>query len=443
MIGYARASDLSVTAGRARLSLATADALTPTGPVVRPSFFSGLLSRPDAMAAALLAVADVAATSYYDLSARSASLDPVVTASGDRLRFEAFSRCNGVYARFDLLGDGIDAGEVGFGTTNVDINPPLRQSLASTQLADLLHLDVGDEGLAVSTPAQTHLERPVDLPDRWIRGFAEVPTIAAQMRLVAECARLPTMTFLASLPPGAPGPTIHYAPGPRGLQPSAIRRAADVRLAGTSRLSAARRIMRFADRMRAYGHDSGASGWVFDIPGGRVTFLISAEPYRGFSGEGGLLRVLSDVDDDGLSAVAACLSWQPVIDAETISQEAGLTRSRADGALAVFAVSGRIGFDLVDGAWFHRELPLDPTRVTTDHARLTRARELVSSGQAVLTDGAWRVVADGAVHWVREGGGILHCTCQWHARYGHSRGPCTHELAARLLLARQGEGEEG
>ncbi|MFM9653738.1 SWIM zinc finger family protein, partial [Streptomyces galilaeus] len=91
--------------------------------------------------------------------------------------------------------------------------------------------------------------------------------------------------------------------------------------------------------------------------------------YRGFSGEGGLLRVLSDVDDDGLSAVAACLSWQPVIDAETNSQEAGLTRSRADGALAVFAVSGRIGFDLVDGAWFHRELPLDPTRVTTDHAR--------------------------------------------------------------------------
>ncbi|WP_058629811.1 hypothetical protein [Microbacterium testaceum] len=435
MIGYARASDLSLTADGARLSLATADALTPAGPVVRPSFFSGFVSRPDAVAAALLAVADVAATSYYELSARRASLDPVVTASGDRLRFEAFSRCNGVYARFDLLSDGIDAGEVGYGTTNVDINPPLRHALASTQLADLLHLDVGEGGLAVATAEQTHLERPVDLPDRWIRGFAEVPTIAARMRLVAEVDRLPTMTFLASLRSGAPGPTVHYAPGPRGLQPSAVRRESDVRLAGTSRLSAARRVMRFAHRMRAYAHDSGASGWVVDVPGGRVTFIITAEPYRGFSGEGGLLHALGDVDDDGLSAVAACLAWQPVIDADAIARETSLTRRRVDGALAVFAVSGRVGFDLAEGAWFHRELPLDPSRVGGDHARLERARELVSSEQTVLTEGMCRVVADGAVHWVRESGGILHCTCRWHARYGHSRGPCAHELAARLLFA--------
>lgn len=441
MTGYARASDLFVAGAGARLSLATADALTPAGPVLRPSFFSGFVSRPDAVAAALLAVADVAATSYYDLSARRASLDPVVTASGDRLRFEAFSRCNGVYARFDLLSDGIDAGEVGYGTTNVDINPPLRHALASTQLADLLHLDVGEGGLIVATPAQTHVERPVDLPDRWIRGFAEVPALAAQMRLVAELDRLPTMTFLASLPSGAPGPTVHYAPGLRGLQPSAVRRESDVRLAGTSRLSAARRVMRFTQRMRAYAHDSGSSGWVLDIPGGRITFMITAEPYRGFSGEGGLLHVLSDADDDGMSAVAARLAWQPVIDADAIARETGLTRHRVDGALAVFAVSGRVGFDLVDDAWFHRELPLDPSRVTNDHARLERARQLVSAGQAVLTDGVWRVVADGAVHWVRESGGILHCTCQWHARYGHSRGPCAHELAARLLLARPEEGD--
>src|SRR5207244_2600771 len=81
------------------------------------------LTRPDVAAAALLAVADVAATTYADfgLAKRIAHLDPVVTASGDRLRFESFSACNGVHARFDLLPAGIDSGEAGFGSTNVDI----------------------------------------------------------------------------------------------------------------------------------------------------------------------------------------------------------------------------------------------------------------------------------------------------------------------------------
>jgi hypothetical protein len=50
-------------------------------------------------------LADVAASRYADLgvAARLAALDPVVTASGDRLRFESFSACNSVYARLDLL----------------------------------------------------------------------------------------------------------------------------------------------------------------------------------------------------------------------------------------------------------------------------------------------------------------------------------------------------
>ena len=93
---------------------------------------------------------------YADLglAKRLANLDPVVTASGDRLRFESFSACNGVYARFDLMPDGIDSGEVGFGTTNVDINPPLRAALASVPRGELLHLAVGSDELRVVHPGR-------------------------------------------------------------------------------------------------------------------------------------------------------------------------------------------------------------------------------------------------------------------------------------------------
>lgn len=48
------------------------------------------------------------------------------TSNGDRVRFEAFSGCCGVYARMDVLEGGLDGDILGRGTTNVDINPPLR-----------------------------------------------------------------------------------------------------------------------------------------------------------------------------------------------------------------------------------------------------------------------------------------------------------------------------
>ena len=119
MSGYVAESVLTEQADGAHLDLATALGVTPGGRVDNPVFFTGFVARPDIAAAGLLAVADIAASRYADagLGKRLANLDPVVTAGGDRLRFESFSACNGVYARFDLTRDGLGSAEVGFGTT--------------------------------------------------------------------------------------------------------------------------------------------------------------------------------------------------------------------------------------------------------------------------------------------------------------------------------------
>jgi hypothetical protein len=68
--------------------LETGLGLTPRGLIEHPCFLSGVVTRPDAVAAGILAVADVSTTTYLDLSAIAATRDPVVTANGDRLRFE-------------------------------------------------------------------------------------------------------------------------------------------------------------------------------------------------------------------------------------------------------------------------------------------------------------------------------------------------------------------
>lgn len=172
MSSYLVESTLSAADTGPRLDLATALAATPMGLVDHPQFFAGFVDRPDVFAAGLLAVADVAAARYADagLAARLSSLDPVVTGSGDRLRFESFSACNGVYAHFDLLAGGLGGNRAGFGTTNIDVNQPLRTALATVGRHEAMHVSVGRDELRTSTLAETHVERKVQLSDRWVRG---------------------------------------------------------------------------------------------------------------------------------------------------------------------------------------------------------------------------------------------------------------------------------
>lgn len=432
-LGYRAASTLA----EGVLCLETAVGLTPAGLVEQPRFFSGLLARPDVTAAGLLAVADVAATRYFDAGAalRVANSDPVVTASGDRLRFESFSLCNGVHVRLDLLADGIDSGTVGHGTTNVDVNQPLRTALAGVGPAALLHLEVGTDELVLATPEETHVERRVDLPDRWVRGFAETPVLTSRMVQRAALSGPEAARWLAGLPRAAPGASYHLVPAHGGLRQSLRPGPGSVHLAGTARLAATARVTRHATGLRIYaGPDEAdlASAWVLDLPGARLTLVLSPEIFRGFSGEGGLLTTLAaDSAEDLATRLLEHLAWEPVIDRPALARASGMSAADTEAGLGFLAATGKVGYDLVEQTWFHRELPWDSARVERDNPRLRRARKLVAAGAVTPTAQGWTVRVEDHRHFVtRE---PLGCTCLWWAKYAGRRGPCTHVLATRLM----------
>ncbi|WP_235883928.1 hypothetical protein [Saccharopolyspora elongata] len=112
-----------------RLGLETAGGTALAGPAGNPRFFTGFLTDAAPAAGGLQAIARVARSRYPELTGRPAFRDPVVTCNGDRLRFESFSRCCGVYARLDVLSGGLDGEVHDRGTTNVDINDPPRTAL--------------------------------------------------------------------------------------------------------------------------------------------------------------------------------------------------------------------------------------------------------------------------------------------------------------------------
>src|ERR1700761_6927746 len=74
-----------------------------------PCFFWGRLTDPYVTARCLLTLSNVVQSSF-NLSPFERSLlkDPIVTAGNERLRFEGFSHCAGVYARVDVLPGGHD-----------------------------------------------------------------------------------------------------------------------------------------------------------------------------------------------------------------------------------------------------------------------------------------------------------------------------------------------
>ena len=349
----------------AGLALELAPALTPQGPAEAPGFFSGFAAQPLVLARGLLVLADVAQTRYIR-PRPAASYDPICTANGDRIRMEAFSACNTVAVRLDLLSQAFDGGDIRHGTTNVDLNRPLREALARIRSSELMHLSIGADELRVSTPQATHVERKVDLPERWIKALGSSQELSTGLELIGETPAAPARRFLASLTDG-PGRAGAWTASRAGVRPALRPGPGTVHAEGLNRLRSARRLIPQVTGLRVYGAPGAqraASVWEIGVPFGRLTYTLTAEHHRGFSGEGALLTELAaGTTADDAALVGAHLAFEPRIDGEDLARRTGLSVRRVGRALAALAVDGRVGYDLFEGAYFHRELP-DLTRAS-------------------------------------------------------------------------------
>lgn len=441
---YDAPSELRGSAAGRELALATSGGVTEAGPAIHPRFFSGLLTEPAVAAAGMLAVAAVARARYVTSASVVAQLsrDPVVTSNGDRLRFESFSGCCGVHARLDLLPAALDGAPALSGTTNVDFNEPMRAALAGTAAGGSLLLTVGAGEVSVTTAAGSVTERKVPLPQRWLKGLGEVHALARGMTLAGELAAVPARRFIRAIPRQARRP-LWVIPAAGTFRLAAAPQPGAVCLAGPHRLAELHPLLRFAPRLRAYGPAVSAgslpvpSAWELDLGTTRLTLTLSPEHYRGFSGEGALLNLLGDeraaADAD---LVSVLLAWDPRIDPDRLSREARLPAGRVTAALGYLAASGRVGYDLAEEAFFHRELPFGAAALESMHPRLGDARKLADEGAVTLSPGGAVVRSGDSVHRVTFASPHDRCTCPWWGTHQGTRGPCKHVLAARMA-ARQ------
>jgi hypothetical protein len=214
-------------------------------------------------------------------------------------------------------------------------------------------------------------------------------------------------------------------------------------------------VLRYAQALRVYGPAVGAgsqpclSAWELSLPGMRLTLALSPEAHRGFSGEGAVLDALADAATADADLVGALLAFEPRIEVGLLADRGGLPSARVRNALVRLGTAGRVGYDLAEAAYFHRELPYDAALAERDNPRLRDARALLAAG-AVTLDGDLATVTSGdriqRVRFAADGpaggpaDGAATCTCDWHAKHRGSRGPCKHVLAATMARARQRAG---
>ncbi|WP_436519970.1 SWIM zinc finger family protein [Actinoplanes sp. HUAS TT8] len=416
---------------------------TSGGPAAHPRFFTGFLTSPGAAATGLLAVAEVARTRYFR-PLPPASLDPVVTAGSDRLRFESFSGCCGVYARLDVLPGGLDGEIIAHGTTNVDVNLPLQRALTRVGRSDPMHVAVGPDDLTVTTFDGPLVEKKVPLPSRWLRGFAEAQVLTARFDPRAEIGVAEARALFNRLP--ATDKSILWAvPAGRTLRFTSRPAPGAVCLPGAGRLAALKPFLRYATGLRVFGpavaagSQPVASTWELSMPTLRLSLTLSPEAYRGFSGEGAVLESLAtdEVADDA-DLVSALLSWDPTIDVDSLATASGLDAARVRDALTQLGTAGRVGYDVAEAGYFHRTLPYAADAVEKMNPRLAGARALISAGAVTPGDEVSVVVSGDETYHVRHES--QSCTCPWWAKHRGGRGPCKHVLAVRM--ARAGETAE-
>jgi SWIM zinc finger len=406
----------------------------------QPVFFDGWVGRPRVVAALLLSIAAVARARYF-MPAAGRLLDPVLTSGDDLLRIEAFSSCCGVYARADLLGDGLREASVRTGTTNVDLNQDIRDALARIDDTTEMRLSVGSAGLRVTTRAGSAVERKVKLPVRWVKGLGEATLAQVGMRPLVEVGAVAARRLLQALPPAGSG-AYSLVPAASGLRFSQAPVPEVPCIAGPYRLRELQPLARFATGLRIWarpGSGERSCAWELSVPGARIWFVLSPDVTRGFSGAGGALEPLSDPDAVAEAvALRERLDWRARLDEDELAVLTSTVPARVRSLLAVLGSQGLVGRDLAADAWYRRDLPFARELIPKLAPRLRGAATIRRDDVEAhpLPGGGYEVfVRSGDIeHRVVLDGDAARCTCRWYIRHAGARGPCRHVLAARTHL---------
>lgn len=407
-------------------------------------------------------------------------LDPVVSVHPDATLFEVFSQDESSYGCVRVPSQNLDVmGDVAYGTTNVDYSQALADEMARVRDYRGAFLNVGQDGISVATTAGARVEKKIDLPPSWVRGFLQVQSASALATtelslsgtVVAEILRLlharredkGPRSLKFDLKPGEL-PTVEIEPWGTVVRETHFvyqgKDARTVRIWGRRRLSVLSEMLPHATEVevRLLG-DGLPSFWALELEGHRFELGLSGWTTNDWSAAARFdaLASSSHVSDELLKNTARELENALVLTPIQLAEVTDADRAQATSALQKLCSEGRAMWDPVISAYRWRQLLPFPAPETPLDTKAKSAVRWVQNGKvkvAKVEDSeiekddflkryngpnmqfwAAEVNSEGGKFnplWASDADGRVkfwQCTCGEFRRDKGRGGPCAHLLA--------------
>lgn len=333
-------------------------------------------------------------------------LDPIITAHPDELLFEVFSKDEGSYARLGVDWSALELeGEVLHGTTNIDFSQDLYDSVKRMRSYRDTRLSIGQDAVSVHTEGgQEAVEKRVDVPNTWLRGFLQVQSSATLPHTSFTIAPIDLYNVLRHLrlnadqKKGGRAMRVELVPGERPrlvLEPWEVviettgepyrgRMAQVIRVWGRRRLMLLRRLLPFVDSVDVHLLGTGLPSF-YVLRCGALTFTIGL---TGFSASNwsqalGLDTLLprTEKSSGDLERVLAHLGdgrWFASVDELVEALEIG--RADLRHALQIGCQNGKLMYDIASEVYRLRPVTdaLDLDSLQFRNARERLAHDLLN-----------------------------------------------------------------
>lgn len=407
-----------------------------------PCFFWGNVRQPFILARCLITLSNIVKSSFNLSPFQMALLkDPIVTAGNERLRFEGFSHCAGVYARIDVLPEGLDGEFLENGTTNVDFNQPMITALGSIRPNEEIMLSVGQKEVGLYKGESKIIEKKVPLPAKWIKGLGTVQVYLSESEKRHTFNKIQTQQLFRGMPKGVVKSDYYLIV--RGNKPvfSPVKSADSVCIGGLHRLRLLEPLLPYIDGLQVFAHaNMQSTTWQLNMGNIRLSFSLSRECWRGFSGEGAVLdSLISDVPDEWIDALDKYAYANQSFNPGRLTLEENISFDNVKNSTGRLAAMGLLGYDLNDREFFYRRLPFKLSRIIGLNPRIKNAEKLIEDGKVEILNNnkertEARVRGTGVHHTVIIQEEKERCTCEWFSKYQGERGPCKHVLAVKKLV---------
>ena len=405
-----------------------------------PCFFWGSLTDPYVTAKCWTTIAKVVRSSFGPIP--PSLRDPIVSAGSERLRFEGFSSCNGVYVRLDMKPEAIDGEFIANGTTNVDFNDPMLNALNAIQKNEKVTLAVGQQDVQVITSKAKVTEKKVTLPMRWIKGLTSVQLYLADMDIKFELNKIQTIQLFQSLPKGTIKGDFFITKRAGKFMFSTLATADSVRIGGVQRLRLLEGILAIVDKIFIYeSADKQTCAIVAEFGKMQLLMAFSPDSYRGFSGEGNVLETMTEnLPIEWVYGLNSLLKSNETFDPTMLSIENDIDFGTMDNLTSNLSSMGLLGYDLSEKAHFYRRLPFKTERILSLNPRLKNAKKLLANEDIEIVERRAdyieaKVKGSGVVHKVIIDYNSQRCTCDWFTAYQGKRGICKHILGVKMMIS--------